>query len=125
MKIENEKDFINADTTLNLEKVSGDEIEIEAIDEIWDGPLSGTCFWNNKEYFFFSFDQLSETEGKWPRKYLLIELTPEQMANLTKWRAANNESTLHIDNGQLKAWFESEDENGNSTNFLKSFSSKK
>lgn len=52
MEIKNKEDFIDADNNLGLIKLSSDEISIIDVDDIWDGPLSGTCRWRNKTYFF-------------------------------------------------------------------------
>lgn len=45
-------EFVQADKRLNLKEVSADEISILEVDDIWDGPLSGKCSYDNRECFF-------------------------------------------------------------------------
>lgn len=87
MEIANEADFVNAKTKLGLQKISAGEIVVIDIDDIYDGPLSGSCSWRNREYYFFTFDRIDDTgEDRWPRKYLLITLTPQQLSEVEKLR---------------------------------------
>ncbi len=88
MKIENLNDFEKADKEINLVKISADEIEITEVDDIWDGPLSGSCVWKQKEYYFFSFAKIVKGEDKQPRTFVLINITPEHKSALEKLRSA-------------------------------------
>ncbi len=143
MKIKNESDFVNADSKLNLRKISSNEIEITDVYDIWDGPLSGSCLWENKDYYFFSFDQLEDDKSgdRWPRKYILVSLdseqkqTEEELKNLysalkkgefTAEEYSNKLERipkLQIENKQIVGWFDSEDveKNGTPTRFMQSY----
>ena len=122
MKIKNQSDFIEADKKINLNKITSGKIIITHVDDIWDGPLSGSCLWQGKEYYFFSFDQLIDDNSgdKWPYKYLLIELTAEQSEKnikqrklVSEWKknSASKEYILEefkqqiIEKNQIIGWF--------------------
>lgn len=141
MKIKNAADFRKVDSKLNLKKISSDEIRITEIDDIWDGPLSGDCEWRNKKYYFYCFDQLDDTgnDDRWPRKYLLIELTSQQLAQNQKlrdlfqnWRK-NSASPMEyqkmleaspsqtIDANQIIGWFDSGDQKNAPSKFIESY----
>ncbi len=139
MKIKNKEEFKEADSRLALKKISADEIVILDVDDIWDGPLSGFCMFNNKKYLFYCFDQLEGDDDRWPRKYLLIELTQEQLAEhqkqdavYHKWRSGSISQQEYqeifetfqpqtIDKGQIIGWFDAGVQGGNLSKFMKSY----
>ena len=81
MEIKNKLDFINADIA-NFIKLSADDIVITSVNEIWDGPLDGTCTWKLKDgYYFYSIDQLRQSikGARFPNKFILIKLNSKQI----------------------------------------------
>jgi hypothetical protein len=128
MKVKNISDLKNADTKYNLKKISEGKIKTITIDDFWDGPLSGECAWQNKSYYFQCFDQIDPVTDTdiWPRKYLLLTLSDQQMnenRRLQKLfeRSADSESlrdeyikTLEqtpgqvISQEQIIGWFDSD-----------------
>lgn len=48
----------------------------------WDGPLEGMCLHNNEKHWFHCEDE--DGEGFW-RRFSIIKLTPEQVADEEKW----------------------------------------
>lgn len=86
MKIKN-KDWLN-NIELKLKKIPSSEIHILYENDVWDGPLEGICEWANKKYYFVCSDQLDETseDDRRPRKYVLLELSPEQLEEEDKER---------------------------------------
>jgi hypothetical protein len=136
MKISNEKEFSQADTRYNLTKIASDEILISDVDDIWDGPLSGTCTWKGDNYYFFTFDQVVDGEDKWPRTYVLIKPATAHTEALTLLRDAyqkrqqqlisseeyqkiyDNFPPQRIDSSQLIGWF---DDGGKSSKFIESY----
>jgi hypothetical protein len=125
MKIKNRKDFEEADINLGLKKFSEDEIIILDIDDVWDGPLSGLCECMNRGYYFYCFDRLEGDDDRWPRKYILINLSKEQLSEYNrlhvefiKWK--NGQVSLEayqkildelplqkVNKNQITGWFES------------------
>jgi hypothetical protein len=127
MKIKDHKQLENAEIKYNLIKVSDSDIKIINVDNFWDGPLSGECIWRGEKYYFECFDQL-ESDGdtdRWPRKYLLLNLTDRQKkenAKLQKLfdKSADSEKLRKeyielykaapehiIEKDQMVAWFDS------------------
>jgi hypothetical protein len=142
MKIENKNEFINADKVLNLQQISADEIAILVVDEIYDGPLNGSCEWNGIKYYFYSFDQLHDdkTGAEFPSKYLLIDLNDSQSSVLERTRELfsrwtdnilttakyteflNTLPPQKIDIKQLVGWFDSSlKRNDKPTQFVASY----
>jgi hypothetical protein len=142
MKIKNQSDFIKADENHSLSRLSADEIVITYIDDIWDGPLSGSCDWNNKQYYFYSFDQLEDdgSGDRWPRKYLLIDIKPEQLKDTLQIRETyrklktgemskeeyaeflKNIPAQVVEPQQVVGWFDSAPKEKNEpTKFMKSY----
>ncbi len=126
MKILNQDDFKRFDTKGDLLKISANEIRIKEIDDIWDGPLSGLCEWNGGEYYFFAFDQLEDdgSGDRWPRKYVLIRLTEENVRarSMLKEQTGMQEVGQHINKDQIIGWFDSEPQGAQEqTKFLKSY----
>jgi hypothetical protein len=127
MKIKNNLDLENSDKKYNLQKISESEIKVLSVDDFWDGPLSGTCLWQDKTYYYQCFDQLEEdgNTDRWPRKYVLLNLTDEQMSEIEKLqekfdKSAGSEKLRKeyiklyedapeqiIEKDQIIAWFES------------------
>lgn len=127
MKI-NEADFKHIDESSDLRKIPTDEIVLLQIEDFWDGALSGMCKWKNEDYYFHCFDQIDEETDTdhWPRKYLLIKLTPAQTAEYERGHKLFEESnaslsvktkylelqkdtpTMQIKPDQLIGWFDSE-----------------
>ena len=141
MKVKNQIEFIDADKKLALKKISSDSIDIIDVDEIWDGPLSGSCRWDDNEYYFFSFDQLDDSgEDRWPRKYLLINLNSEQLGEINhqneiykRWQKGElfteeyskqykHFPMMTVEESQVIGWFDSgPDKKKNPSKFIQSY----
>jgi hypothetical protein len=141
MKIQNELELKNLNQRSNLKKISADEVEVISVDAIWDGPLGGVCQWNNQRYYFQCFDLIDdEEESRWPRKYLLINLTAKQIDNNAKlhdmflrWRDSliskeeyqsylQSVPSERIDIDQIVGWFDSDFKDSNQpVKFIKSY----
>ncbi len=107
------------------------EIIITEVDEVYDGPLSGDCLWQDKKYYFYSFDQLKDdgSGDPFPSKYALIDLTEDQLKQLEKERldmmdianAGKDFPRYLINKNQILGWFSSVDPNTKERGFLKSY----
>lgn len=139
MKIKNEEEFEGADMRLALDKIFSEEVMILDIDNIWDGSLSGFCIFNNKTYYFHCFERLEGGEDRWPRKYLLVNLSQEQLAEYNrfdgefkKWKEGSISLEEYqkildvfpsqvINKNQIVGWFDSGIQGGNQSKFIKSY----
>lgn len=126
MKVKNYRELNNADSKYNLKKISEKEVKIISVDDFWDGPLSGECIWHDKPYYFQCFDQVDPNTDNdvWPRKFLLLSLTNDQLAENRRLQRLFEESLdsevqrnehaklskeapeQSVDRGQIVAWFE-------------------
>src|SRR3989338_4132480 len=141
MKIKNQSDFADFDRRTKCPPLSSNEIEIKNVNEIWDGPLSGTCEWEGELFYFFSFIQPSLGRGdKWPRKYVLVQLDTNQILEKKRedeiskiWKYGHissaeyseqydNYPEITIDETQIVGWFDSGPNDKNKlTKFMESY----
>lgn len=141
MEIKNKSEFINADKS-DIRKLSADDVVITHVNEIWDGPLDGTCTFKSEDgYYYYSIDQLAPliSGEKFPNKFLLFKLNEEQIEKTKReqdlylnWVAekistsnykklkSSIESEL-IEMKQTIGWFEAVDSMQNESNFIKSY----
>lgn len=68
------KELIN-----ELKEIPGDQITIVYKNDECDGPLEGICKWKEKEYYFIWYGGMNEEKDEIIRKFLLIELTDNQI----------------------------------------------
>jgi hypothetical protein len=137
--VNSRQDFINIEKKLNLKKISENEIMINEVDDIWDGPLSGECTWQNRKYYFYCFDQLDGDDDRWPRKYLLLILTKQQVIERQKVfdiyqdfcsgkldqeeyaKILNSLPPQKFEIQQIVGWFDSGDHDNLPSKFIKSY----
>lgn len=77
MKIVN-KSFLESSIS-KLEKIPTEEIRILYSNDHWDGPLEGMCKWKEKNYYFYWPGIMNEKGDEIDRKFVLIDLTDEQL----------------------------------------------
>jgi hypothetical protein len=51
----------------------------------WDGPLAGMCEYKNEMYWYALHHENYKKNAKYWRRYVVVKLTPEQMAEELKW----------------------------------------
>jgi len=51
----------------------------------WDGPLAGMCEYKDEMYWYALHHENYKKNAKYWRRYVVIKLTPEQMAEELKW----------------------------------------
>lgn len=122
MIIKNKEEFNKIDIKLGLIEIPSNEIKILYENDSWDGALEGICVWDKREYYFLCFDQLNEAgEDRWPRKYILLDLSEDQKAEEAKehlqFASCEDKSTFfeaqkhfpqyEIEENQVVGWFQS------------------
>jgi hypothetical protein len=55
-------------------------------DDFWDGPLSGIAEWGGRRWRFEMTDRSVLGHEDFPRRYWLIALSPEQLAEEVRWQ---------------------------------------
>lgn len=61
-------------------------VQMEFHTDSWDGPLTGLALLNGHPVWFAMHDETRDDAG-WARQFLLIQLTPEQVAEERYWHA--------------------------------------
>lgn len=122
MKIKNIADFNNAETKYNLKKIPVKEVKVVSVDDFYDGPLSGECQWQDRNYYYMCYDRIDPVTDTdvWPRKYLLLSLSNEQLEQVRHLAGLFNKSpgeehlkiynaapALTIERDQIAGWFDS------------------
>jgi hypothetical protein len=72
---------------LYLNKIARREIKLCWHDDYLHGPITGMLKYQNRKYWFHMCDENTQTIGEllWHRRYLIIELTNEQIEEEEYW----------------------------------------
>jgi len=65
----------------NTPKVPEKDVKFLWENDRWDGPLNGMCLYKDKKMWF---ECAGEDDDRY-RRYILIELTPDELAKEEKW----------------------------------------
>lgn len=72
----------------------------------WDGPLAGICECKNNKYWYMLHHENYKKGAKYWRRFVVLELTPEQLTEEEKWHQLFVENVgAHFtcdENGQRK-----------------------
>lgn len=78
-----------------------EELKIVFAVNWWDGPLEGMCMHNNEKHWFYCEDEDNDS-----RRFSIIKLTPEQIADEEKWhelfKEKVGESYPYVDGVRVK-----------------------
>src|ERR1700722_1111121 len=62
------------------------EIALLWFDNFWDGPLSGLCAYQGREFYYWCFAEAEECDiTSWYRRFSVHELSPAQLDEEKKW----------------------------------------
>lgn len=69
-----------------IEKIDRNDVHLLWYADFWDGPINGLCLYHNKKYWFA---MLADADEDMPdtsrRKFLVLELSPQQLAEEERW----------------------------------------
>ena|ERR1051325_2045953 len=67
-------------------KISRNQVRLLWHCDFWDGPINGLCEFNSRKYWFTLLDDGEpDALDALPRKFALVELSPEQLADEERW----------------------------------------
>jgi hypothetical protein len=77
----------SAEAFTTLPKLSRDEVKRLWVQDFYDGPLAGMVRFNGElAWYVLAEEEQEPYSGGWYRRYWLIRLSPEQVAEEIKWR---------------------------------------
>ncbi|HEY7426082.1 MAG TPA: hypothetical protein VH682_17760 [Gemmataceae bacterium] len=96
-----------ADTLIeyvHLPRIDRGEVQLLWHCDFWDGPISGLCLYQGRKCWFQVCAEGEEEEGDpFYRRFLLLELSPEQLADEERWHELFRQKVgTHTDHGEAR-----------------------